>query len=87
MYCFINKFVIYLYFSLVDVQVVPHVKSLHLTLAYQFDVSQKETLKSLIKSTINSSAPPLWEVKLYSREVRAANKQVKTSFINLSVWL
>lgn len=61
---------------LVGVQVDPHLKSLHLTLAYQFDVAQKETLKSLIKSTINSSTPCLWELKLYSREVTAANKQV-----------
>lgn len=59
----------------VETQVDPHVKSLHLTLAYQFDVSQKETLKSLIKS-INLSTPCFWELKLYSRETTAANKQV-----------
>ncbi|KAL4112181.1 hypothetical protein QTP88_016018 [Uroleucon formosanum] len=62
--------------ELVGVQVDPHLKSLHLTLAYQFDVSQKETLKSLIKSTINPSTPCLWELKLYSREPLAAYKQV-----------
>jgi len=63
-------------FFLVDVQVDPHLKSLHLTLAYQFDISQKETLKTLIKSTINSSTPCLWELNLYSRETTAAHKQV-----------
>lgn len=66
---------IFIFFS-VEVQVDPHLKSLHLTLAYQFDVSQKETLKSLIKSTINPSTPCLWELKLYSREATATNKQV-----------
>jgi hypothetical protein len=53
---------------------------LHLTLAYQFDVSQKETLKSLIKSTINTSTPCLWELKLYSREATATYKQVTFNF-------
>lgn len=67
---------------LVGVQVDPHLKSLHLTLAYQFDVSQKETLKSLIKSTINPSTPCLWELKLYSREPIAANKQVSVLHYN-----
>ncbi|XP_050431445.1 protein UBASH3A homolog [Adelges cooleyi] len=62
--------------ELVKVQVDPHIKSLHLTLAYQFDINQKDTLKSLIKSTIDTSVPCLWEVKLYSRESRAVNKQV-----------
>jgi len=65
----------------VGVQVDPHLKSLHLTLAYQFDVSQKETLISLIKSTINPSTPCLWELKLYSREALAAYKQVSINFI------
>ncbi|XP_050524014.1 protein UBASH3A homolog [Daktulosphaira vitifoliae] len=62
--------------EVVKVQLDPHLKSLHLTLAYQFDVNHKGTLKSLIKSIINTSSPNFWEIKLYSRESRAINKQV-----------
>lgn len=79
-------FNLWLLFFLVGIQVNPHLKSLHLTLAYQFDVSQKETLKSLIKSTINASTPCLWELKLYSREATAANKQVTFNYLILKYY-
>lgn len=68
-------------FFIVGIQVNPHLKSLHLTLAHQFDVGHKETLKSLIKSMINPSIPCLWELKLYSREATASNKPVKYSIV------
>lgn len=68
------------FFVLVKVQVEPHLKSLHLTLAYQFDVRQKEALKSLIKSTLNVPKSCLWELNLYSRDVAAVNKLVKIYF-------
>lgn len=65
---------------LVGVQVDPHLKSLHLTLAYQFDLSHKETLKALIASTIIAK-PRSWVIKLYSREATTVHRQV--TFFNL----
>lgn len=52
-----------------------------MTLAYQFDVRQKEALKSLIKSTLNVPKSCSWELNLYSRDVAAVNKQVTIYFL------
>ncbi|XP_039757896.1 protein UBASH3A homolog isoform X2 [Pararge aegeria] len=52
-------------------------KSLHLTLAYHFDVSAYQALKGLVDELdLTEPLHPDWELRLYSRDPRFSNHQV-----------
>lgn len=53
----------------------PHVKNLHLTLAYQFPTDLYRNLVDLVDS-LDASCANNWELRLYSRDPRLATKQV-----------
>ncbi|XP_049877746.1 protein UBASH3A homolog isoform X2 [Pectinophora gossypiella] len=61
--------------SSASVNLEPHVKSLHITLAYHFDVTAFDALQSLV-GELRPLESPGWELRLYSRDPRFANHQV-----------
>lgn len=67
------------YFEYVDkaaISLEPHVKSLHITLAYHFEVSAYDSLKALVDE-LQPAEHLNWELRLYSRDPRFANHQVR----------
>ncbi|XP_022817488.1 protein UBASH3A homolog isoform X2 [Spodoptera litura] len=61
--------------SSVPINLEAHVKSLHITLAYHFDVAAYDALKALVDG-MQPSDHSSWELRLYSRDPRFANHQV-----------
>nr|XP_026489665.1 protein UBASH3A homolog isoform X1 [Vanessa tameamea] len=52
-------------------------KSLHITLAYHFDVTAYDALKALVDELdLSQMQTPAWELRLYSRDPRFTNHQV-----------
>ncbi|KAK9886672.1 hypothetical protein WA026_017589 [Henosepilachna vigintioctopunctata] len=58
-----------------SISLEPHVKSLHLTLAYQFPSNHYIGLKSLVDE-LDSSASGEWDLHLFSRDPRVNGRQV-----------
>ena len=70
-----------LYLSLPAINLEAHVKSLHITLAYHFDVAAYDELKMLVDD-MQPSDHSSWELRLYSRDPRFANHQVNIYFFD-----
>lgn len=55
----------------------PASKALHLTLAYQYPLSQFSRLEGLVKA-LDQRAAATWEVRLYSRDTRILGNEVRS---------
>ena len=56
--------------------IVPYQKQLHLTLAYNFEPELKRDLEDYARKYIDLSSPSQWDMRLYSRDIRAETKFV-----------
>lgn len=57
-------------------EIYPYQKQLHLTLAYNFGQENRKTLEDCAKKYIDFSTPAEWDLRLYSRDIRAETKFV-----------
>jgi ubiquitin-associated SH3 domain-containing protein len=63
-------------FLAVGVTVEPHKKQLHISLAYQFPAEHRERLENIAKN-INKNLPVRWDLRMYSRDPKTSNCQVR----------
>lgn len=60
----------------VGVNVEPHRRQLHVTLAHQYLPEHHSTLEELGRTMVDPQAPSRWELRLYSRDYRLASSEV-----------
>ena len=58
------------------VQVEPHKRQLHVTMAHQYPPEQHDKLDELAQSLVDPHLPAKWELRLYSRDIRLATSEV-----------
>ena len=67
-----------------DCEIVPYSKQLHLTLAYNFETENKRLLEELAIQYLDYRSSSDWEIRLYSRDIRAEGKIVRFDFYYFS---
>ena len=61
---------------LLGVNMEPHRRQLHVTLAHQYLPEHHSALGDLARTMIDPQAPSRWEIQLYSRDYRLAASEV-----------
>ncbi|XP_011161275.1 protein UBASH3A homolog [Solenopsis invicta] len=67
--CYVNKI------AALGITAEPQIKSLHLTLAYQFPGNLFQSFRSMVEK-LGPNTPTNWELRLYSRDSRLQNMHV-----------
>ncbi len=63
-------------FQGLGVQVEPHKRQLHITMAHQYPPEHHDKLDELAQGLVDPSLPAKWELRLYSRDIRLATSEV-----------
>ena len=79
-FVWVFKFTISTLVAKSDPEIQTYSKQLHLTLAYNFEAEHKRILEELANQYIDFRANSDWELRLYSRDIRAESKLVSNSF-------